>query len=120
MLFPDSQKSSSGHEAVDDPQSVAFVPLALPVMSGPGAISVIISMAAHAGSEEILTNRVAGYAIVTFGIFLSALICWLVLRSSDLVFKLLGHTGIDALTRIMGFLLVCVGCQFVLSSLQPA
>lgn len=85
---------------------VAFTPLAMPMLSGPGAIAVTIGMAADA--EGVGENL----AIVV-GICLVALVSWVVLRASARVVRRLGATGMNAMGRIMGFLLVCVGIQFI-------
>jgi multiple antibiotic resistance protein len=85
---------------------IAFTPLAVPMLSGPGSIAVTIGMAA--GSESVADNLA-----VAVGIALVGLVSWGVLRSARGVKRLLGEQGIDALTRIMGFLLVCIGVQFV-------
>jgi multiple antibiotic resistance protein len=85
---------------------IAFTPLAVPMLSGPGSIAVTIGMAA--GSDSV-----ADYLAVAVGIALVVLASWIVLRSARGVKRLLGEQGIDALTRIMGFLLVCIGVQFV-------
>lgn len=87
-------------------EDVAFTPLAMPMLSGPGSIAVTIGMAAEA--EGIGENL----AIVV-GIALVAVVSWLVLRGSERVVRVLGATGMNAMGRIMGFLLVCVGIQFV-------
>jgi multiple antibiotic resistance protein len=85
---------------------IAFTPLAVPMLSGPGSIAVTIGMAA--GAESVVD-----YVAVAVGIALVVLASWGVLRSARGVKRLLGDQGIDALTRIMGFLLVCIGVQFV-------
>ena len=91
----------------DGPGSgIAFTPLAMPMMSGPGSIAVTIGMAA--GSEGVL-NQLA----IAVGIGAVALVSWLVLRQAHRVVGFLGSVGMEALTRIMGFLLVCVGAQFI-------
>jgi multiple antibiotic resistance protein len=118
MLFPADQSEEVGDTSKITPHSVAFVPLALPMLSGPGSISVVLSMATEVAKLEDIFERLIAYAVVGLGIVLSAATCWLVLRSAGVVVRFLGETGIDALTRIMGFLLVCIGCQFVLSSFQ--
>ena len=108
MLKPDpsvklDKKSQQEIEHMDD---VAFTPLAMPMLSGPGSIAVTIGLAAQHESGFQYLGTAAG-------IFLVALVSWLVLRSSDRVVGFLGATGVNALTRIMGFLLVCVGVQLV-------
>lgn len=85
---------------------VAFTPLAVPMLSGPGSIAVTIGMAAGADS---LSDDLA----IAVGIALVVVASYLVLASARAVKRFLGEQGIDALTRVMGFLLVCIGVQFV-------
>ncbi|MEK6223774.1 MAG: hypothetical protein N2A97_02780, partial [Thermodesulfobacteriales bacterium] len=68
--------------------------------------------------KESFLLRLGGYAVVGLGILITVIICWLVLRSSTKITKLLGPTGIDALTRIMGFILICIGVEFVASGIK--
>ena len=104
MLAPAADDGTP--ERVPARAQIAFTPLAVPMLSGPGSIAVTIGMAA--GSESV-----ADYLAVAVGIALVVLVSWGVLRSARGVKRLLGEQGIDALTRIMGFLLVCIGVQFV-------
>ncbi len=85
---------------------IAFTPLAMPMLSGPGSIAVTLGMAAGA---ETLGEVVA----IGVGIVLVSAVSWGVLRGARRTVDLLGVTGMNALTRIMGFLLVCVGVQFI-------
>jgi multiple antibiotic resistance protein len=85
---------------------VAFTPLAVPMLSGPGSIAVTIGMAAGARS-------VSDHLAIALGIVAVVAVSWAVLRSAEAVQRFLGAQGVDALTRIMGFLLVCIGVQFV-------
>lgn len=85
---------------------VAFTPLAMPMLSGPGSIAVTIGMATDA-------DGVAENLAIVVGIGLVAIVSWLVLRASAKVVGVLGATGMNAMGRIMGFLLVCIGVQFV-------
>jgi multiple antibiotic resistance protein len=104
MLNPSPEEERLEH---DGPGSgIAFTPLAMPMLSGPGSIAVTIGMAAGAGG-------VLGQLAIAVGIALVAVVSWLVLREAHRVVAFLGVVGMDALTRIMGFLLVCVGVQFI-------
>ncbi|MCC7515640.1 MAG: MarC family NAAT transporter [Bacteroidia bacterium] len=87
-------------------KDIAFTPLAMPSLSGPGSISVVISMAA--GSADILD-----YLAVSIGILVVVFVAWLAMRSAPLISRFLGITGLDALTRIMGFILICIAFQFI-------
>lgn len=120
MLFPASA-SEKEHETVsnyEEAKGLAFTPLAMPMLSGPGSIAVIISMAAQISEQESILLRLGGYGVVAVGILITVIICWLVLRSSTRITKLLGPTGIDALTKIMGFILICIGVEFVASGVK--
>jgi len=96
------EPSDEGH-GLDD---VAFTPIAMPMLSGPGSIALTIAMATQ-------TTGLVSYAGVATGIVLVALLSWLILHYSSAILDFIGTTGMDALTRIMGLLLVCVGIQFV-------
>lgn len=119
MLFePDDKKPEQTHATPEEANKIAFTPLAMPMLSGPGSISVILAIAAKVSDSDSLTNQLLGYLVVTVGIAISALICWLVLRASGAVVRFMGPSGIDALTKVMGFLLVSIGVQFVITGMQ--
>lgn len=108
MLNPelrDPQIQAAGTKSADD--DIAFTPVAMPMLSGPGAIAVTIGMAANAGSRF-------EYVGETLGIVVVALITYVLLRIAGSVKHLLGDYGIGILTRILGFLLICIGVQFVM------
>lgn len=106
MLAAPGPGDAGPDEAPPARLEVAFTPLAVPMLSGPGSIAVTIGMAAGA-------DGVADYLAIAAGITLVVLVSWAVLSSARAVKRFLGEQGIDALSRIMGFLLVCIGVQFV-------
>ena len=89
---------------------VAFTPIAMPMLSGPGSIAVTIGMATE-------VEQPIEYAAIIAGIGLVVLTAWLVLRSSARVVAYLGVTGVTVLTRIMGLLLVGIGIQFLFTGI---
>jgi multiple antibiotic resistance protein len=105
MIFPGPP--SEGTSVSSD---VSFSPLAMPSLAGPGSISVVLATSAQIPDEKM----VIGYVIVLIGIAITTLISWIVLKGSAALTRFLGAAGIDALTRIFGFLLVCIGVQLVL------
>ena len=106
---PELVSEESESEAIQK-QDIAFTPIAMPLLSGPGSMAATLSMASVAGG---LANHVS----IAIGICVVALISLLVLRSATLVSNYLGVTGMDALTRVMGLLLVCIGIRFVATGL---
>jgi multiple antibiotic resistance protein len=88
----------------------ALLPIAMPLLSGPGSIAVTISMATE-------VSNVLDYVPVGIGIVLVSIASWLVLRSSSQIIEFLGSTGVNVLTRLMGLILVCIGIQFVVTGI---
>lgn len=118
MLFGEDEQTEQTQVSAENANKIAFTPLAMPMLSGPGSISVIMSVAVNISEAESVSHQIMGYLVVTVGIALSAFICWLVLRASGAVTRFLGASGIDALTKVMGFLLVSIGVQFVISGVR--
>ena len=92
----------------------ALVPLAMPSLSGPGAITVIIV------SMKNLTVENPWYislVIAIIAIFLTMIITYFIFLSSTYLIKALGKKGMDAFTRVMGLLTVAIAVQFALTGL---
>ncbi len=104
---PEQEVGDTEKEEALHTEDLAFTPLAMPMLSGPGSIAVTIGMAASVEGEPLT------YLAIALGIVLVALVSWLVLRSAQRIVALLGPSGLTALVRVMGFLLVCVGVQFI-------
>jgi multiple antibiotic resistance protein len=97
-------------------EDFAFIPLAMPSTAGPGTIALIISTAAAMRAER----PYAEWVMITappLVFFLSSLILLLCLRSAGTIMRVLGHSGVEAFSRLMGFLLVCIGMQFVVNGI---
>ncbi|WP_233203147.1 MULTISPECIES: MarC family NAAT transporter [Mycetohabitans] len=119
MLFPKYHEIETQKKiASTPPANVAFIPLTLPVTVGPGAIAMIVS-------DASAIHRTGGYRLIDHLVVLTVdialtLILWLTLRSASRVLHLLGRSGTDAISRVMGFMLVCMGVQFGLNGLHGA
>lgn len=109
MLNPTDNSTEITDEAKRESKAkadISFTPLAMPSLSGPGSISVVISMAAT-------SDNLMGYSGVSIGILTVVFVAWLAMSGAPYISRALGVTGLDALTRIMGFLLVCIAFQFI-------
>lgn len=124
MLFS-QQKAESAVEVVSKAEeigdsgsssavNIAFVPLAMPCTAGPGTIAMLISAAAQVKSGVDVTPWVITVAPL-LTILIVSLVVWACLRSSGAIMHLLGKSGVEAISRLMGFLLVCMGVQFVIN-----
>ena len=92
-------------------ESVGVVPLALPLMAGPGAISSTIVWRTRYHSWINLLGFTLAIAIFAF-------CCWLLFRAAPLMVRILGQTGINVITRIMGLLLMALGIEFVVTGMK--
>jgi multiple antibiotic resistance protein len=118
MLFPEASGISRQEQAeAAHKHDVSFTPLAMPMLSGPGSIGVVVGIASTAqGGEQVIVN----HALVAIGIAATAAISYVVLRAAMRLNNLLGATGMNAIARLMGFLLVCIGVQFVINGIGEA
>jgi multiple antibiotic resistance protein len=95
-------------------KDIAFVPLAMPTTAGPGTIAMVVTIAASIGSSTKFEPWVLQVAPpVVFALI--GLCVWLCLRSADVIMRFFGRSGIEAISRLMGFLLVCMGVQFAIN-----
>ena len=107
---PVKQTTEEADESIQK-ESVAIVPLAMPLLAGPGAISAVI-LAAHKA------DSVVGSLIIAGGILMLSLVVWVVLRMSPWIAARMGATGINIMTRIMGLMLTAIAVEFIASGIK--
>jgi multiple antibiotic resistance protein len=118
MLFPGAGSAAGKGPAPGEIRhDIAFTPLAMPGLSGPGTFAVVMSLSSQASAKSGW-DRIADFAGVATAILAIALISWSVLRAAEKFNRLLGATGMVALTRLMGFLMICIGVQFIIDGLS--
>lgn len=102
--------NSKVKEEALEKNDISFSPMAMPMLSGPGSISLLISL--YAANPD-WTNRgiIAGVIIVT------GVLVYLILRSSPYLFRILGVTGLKALSRIMGFIVMAIAVQYIIGGI---
>jgi multiple antibiotic resistance protein len=117
MLFPNAPTvSKEVEQEAQHKADIAFTPLAMPGLSGPGTFAVVMSLSSQATAQQGF-DRIAAFLGVLSGIIAVVIISWLVLRAADRFNKVLGPTGTVALTRLTGFLMICIGVQFIINGL---
>ncbi|ALV62038.1 Multiple antibiotic resistance protein marC [Thermococcus sp. 2319x1] len=92
---------------------IAIIPLAIPLISGPGSITTV--MIHMAKSSDYL-----GKMAVILAIFVASLSVYLVLRSAEKVQRKLGRVGIRVTTRMMGLILASMAVQLVINGIKGA
>ena len=96
---------------IETRSDISLTPLALPMIAGPGTISLLITY-----NQEY--PKLENIFIILGAILLSAICIYIILRSSFLIVKALGASGINALSRIIGFIVIAIGVEFIISAVQ--
>ncbi|MBU4202055.1 MAG: MarC family protein [Candidatus Altiarchaeales archaeon] len=115
MLFGRKSRTDSSEEDLDVGKNVdiAVTPLAIPLLTGPGAITTGILLF---DSARTLLEK----AIVLVDIVLVFLLSYLIISRSNLVYKVIGKTGTRVTIRVMGLMLSAIAVQFIISGISDA
>tara|TARA_R110000868_G_scaffold408293_7_gene691064 strand:- start:13578 stop:14252 length:675 start_codon:yes stop_codon:yes gene_type:complete len=114
MLNPETggrKLSNEDQEAAMEKEDVSFSPLAMPLLSGPGSIAVVIGFGSQA--QSVIDFIIHGVAV-----FLVALLAWGILRVAPWLNKIIGKSGMTVITRMMGFIALAIGVQFVINGIS--
>lgn len=111
--------ASGGMVAVTARQdaNIAFVPLAMPLMCGPGAIATILGMTSTIRQSP---TELASFVAVVAAIVATMLVTYLCLNYASKLSKTLGVMGIDAITRIVGFFVSAIGVALIFDGVIEA
>jgi small neutral amino acid transporter SnatA (MarC family) len=92
-----------------------LTPLAMPMLAGPGSISLLIAyyQELKESGEVISTYEIVSSCIAILTV---ALAIYIILRSAHYLANILGSSGIVAISRIIGFLTIAIGIQYIISA----
>lgn len=101
---------------VQNRQNISLTPLAMPMLAGPGSISLLIAYYQELlGPEKEITTLEILFSCLA--ILVVAIAIYLILRSAHYLAKILGASGIVAISRIIGFLTIAIGIQYIISAI---
>jgi len=98
-------------ETLENHRSIAIVPVSMPLLAGPGAISTVILYAQ-------MGDSVRHYLLISLDILAVVLILWIVIRFIPWLTRHLGQTGINVFIRLMGLVLSALAIEFMASGLK--
>jgi len=105
---------SGTRENVESPESVGAVPIAMPLLVGPGAITtIIITLQSYQSSEPYGATLAVIVAVLAVVIVLG--LTWVILRFTNRIYKVLGKTGSLVIARVMALLISAIAIQYILS-----
>jgi multiple antibiotic resistance protein len=116
-LFAPSNSGQSPFLSAGPNDNIAFMPLAMPLMCGPGAIATVLGMMA---TIEKAPNEYAAYASILSAAFLAIFATYLCLAFAGRLVNWLGRMGIDAITRIVGFFVSAMGVSLIFDGIVGA
>jgi len=97
---------------LDDKEDISFTPMAMPMLSGPGSIGIVIGL-----TSANSVSSISYYLGFSVGIILLGIIVYILLIISLRLFKLLGTTGIGVMSRIMGFFILAIAVEIIYQGL---
>ncbi|HJD06436.1 MAG TPA: MarC family NAAT transporter [Candidatus Sutterella merdavium] len=101
-----------------DKDDYAFFPIAMPGIAGPGTIAVVIGFSTEIAELKDYVDLAVALGWTAAAIIVTASASWAVMRYSDLLTRRLGPSGTLVLGKLMGFILICIGVQFVGSGIR--
>lgn len=113
MLTPGQNRSMTDEDkkTAKSKDDVSFSPLAMPLLAGPGSIAVVMGLASH-------SNGTVDMVVIAVAILVSALVTYIVLRLGQFLSKYIGTSGMHVITRLMGFIVMAIAVQFILSGIK--
>jgi MarC family membrane protein len=106
MVTSHSRITPAESDEAEEKEDISLTPLAMPLMSGPGAIGVVMALAAH-------VENVAAYVGMVIGIAGIALSVALFFRMGGPLVRRLGPSAVGAINKIFGFLILAIAVQLV-------
>ena len=98
-----------------DTDDIAIMPLAIPMIAGPGAITTTI-----VPMNEATTMTPIAIGIVLVSIAISIMLTYYMMRNSDYILTRIGQREYRAINRLMGMLLIAIAVQFVINGIRLA
>lgn len=106
--FAKNRVTPKVREEAMEKDDISFTPMAMPMLSGPGSISLLIGF--YSEFPDMMQRLTISGSILLMGV-----IIYFVLRMSPLLFKLLGVGGLKAISRIMGFIVIAISIEYIIS-----
>jgi multiple antibiotic resistance protein len=91
---------------------IGIIPLGLPTLAGPGAITTVVTLNAQAGVSPVRLASIYVAIVVVMAI------SWAALAVAPMLLRRFGQTGLNVMTRIMGLLVMVVGVQFMIDGVR--
>lgn len=113
MLGNTSRITEAEKSAAADKEDVSLTPMATPILSGPGAMSLAIGLLSYGHAPADYLGYIVGFFVIAF-------VTWLCLHYAENIVRFLGVNGAGALNRILGFLILAIGVNLMVHGVKDA
>lgn len=105
-------------ESKEDDSDISFIPFTMPLICGPGTMAVILAHTDKTGMFYSSVKSLYFYGIMVSVVVILSFFVYFSIKYSDYFYRLFKTGGISALTKIMGFVLLCIGAQLFITSFK--
>ena len=110
-----SSDAAESEKSLPSPTSDPSVfPLAIPIISGPGALTASVALVNRAHENQVLTDL--AFVLIAAIVFA---ITYLAMRGSQRLTRVLGKTGVDATGRLVGIIVAAIAVQLIVDGVSP-
>jgi multiple antibiotic resistance protein len=106
MLGNQSRVTPLEHAAAAEKEDISLTPMAMPILAGPGAMSLAIGLSTYGQTIPHYIGFMLGFAAI-------ALLTWICFRESDAMVRVLNVNAIGALNRVLGLFILAIGVNMV-------
>lgn len=106
---------SGTHESVESPESIGAVPIAIPLLVGPGAITTtMVTFQTYSKTDGLAI----ALSIAVLAVVIVMSLTWVILRFINQIDKVLGKTGAIVIARVMALLIAGIAIQYILTGIN--
>ncbi len=102
-------------EENDKKEDISFSPLAMPLLAGPGSMSFLITL--YASRDKDWHKAISQDVVAVAAIIIVSLSIYFIFKYAPRLMKYAGQAGLTSLSKIMGFLVIGIGVQMIISSI---
>lgn len=111
MLGNESRVTPQEHQAAEEKEDISLTPMAMPILAGPGAMSLALGLNGYGYGLPAHLGYLAGFAAM-------GVLTWASLRWSDAMVRVLSVNAVGALNRVLGLFILAIGVHMIVRGVQ--
>lgn len=111
MIGNQSRVTPQENAAAEAKEDISLTPMAMPILAGPGAMSLALGLAVYGRTVPHYAGYLAGFAAI-------GVLTWLSFRWSDAMVRVLSVNAVGALNRVLGLFILAIGVNMITRGVQ--